>query len=809
MAILCHPFVRQARAPHFRGKPPREGDRIGGLPTAVALVSALFLPALACNAQSEDGSKTPPPAAAPSVVQLQPVTVIGASPLIGSGIDRDTVPAETHVLTGTDISRIGTPNLVESLNQRLGGVTLDSASGNPFQPTFFYHGFQASPLQGVPQGLAVYLNGMRFNQPFGDTVDWDVIPDIAIDRIDVVGSNPVYGLNALGGALNVRLKNGFSFHGFEADLSGGSFSQRQGEFQYGQQDGSTSFYSAGNALQQGGWRDLQSSEIYNLYGDFGWRGENSEVHLNLTFAHTILNGPGTAPVELLAADSHAQFTAPNAIANQYLAASVNGTFDLSETTSLQALVYYRYLHQNVVNGNAPNDTPCDDGSGLLCSDPGVPSTTTGGVPIPDFLNGGPYSELDAQSTNTNAYGVSAQITNTSDLFGLSNHFVGGLGFDGAQNGFGATAYIGGLSSPARVFIGPGIVLDEPGNNVPVNVDISNATYGIYFADTLSLTREAALTVSGRYNAARIDLSDQNGGDLTGNHSYDHFNPAAGLTYRVTPWLTAYGGYAVTNRVPTPAELSCAGPQNSCSLANFFVGDPDLQQVIAHTVEAGIRGTFAPATDATLTYSLALYRSNLDNDIAFINSVTMGRAYFANIGQTQRKGVDASLELTTDRWLAYLAYSYINASYQSSFVESGGSNPAADENGNITIQSGDRLPGIPANQLKLGAYYKVTPAWTVGAVGVAASGQYLFGDEANLTPKLPGYYTLNLTTTYQMTKNVQLFAWCNNVTDQRYYTFGTFSPTSSVFLAQAPNATNPRSYSPAAPLGVFGGVRITF
>jgi iron complex outermembrane receptor protein len=769
----------------------------------------LFLLPLTCNAQSDDANKTPPPAATPTTVILQPVTVIGTTPLIGSGIDRDLVPAETHVLTRADISRIGTPNAVEARSQQLGGVTLDSASGNPFLPTFFYHGFQASPLQGVPQGLAVYVNGMRFNQPFGDTVDWDVIPDIAIDRIDVVGSNPVYGLNALGGALNMLLKNGFSYHGFEADLSGGSFSQRQGEFQYGHQDGNTSLYVAGNALQQGGWRDLQSSEIYNLYGDFGWRDQSSEVHANVTFAHTILNGPGTSPVELLAADSHAQFTAPNAVANQYLAASINGTFDLSEASSLQALFYYRYLHQNVLNGNAPNDTPCDDGSGLLCSGPGMASTTTGGIPIADFLNGGPYSELDTQSTNTNAYGASAQFTNTNDLFGLSNHFVAGLSFDGAQNGFGATSYIGGISSPARVFIGPGVVIDEPGNNVPVNVDITDATYGIYFADTLSLTREAALTLSGRYNSARIDLSDQNGGDLTGDHNYDHFNPAAGLTYRVTPWLTAYGGYAVTNRAPTPAELSCAGPQNSCSLANFFVGDPNLQQVIAHTVEAGIRGTFAPAPDATLTYGIALYQTNLDNDIAFINSVTMGRAYFANIGQTQRKGVDVSLEFTTDRWLAYLAYSYIDASYQSGFVESGGSNPAADANGNITVQPGDKLPGIPANQIKLGAYYKVTPAWTVGAVGIAASGAYLFGDEANLTPKLPGYYTLSLSTTYQITKNIQLFAWANNVTDQHYYTFGTFSPTSSVFLAQAPNATDPRSYSPAAPLGVFGGVRVTF
>ncbi len=741
---------------------------------------------------------------------LPPITVIGTSPLIGSGIDRDTVPAETHVLTWQDLQRQGTPDLLGSLSQQLSGVTLDSAAGNPFQPTLFYHGFAASPLQGTPQGLAVYVNGMRFNQPFGDTVDWDLIPNVAINRVEMVGSNPVFGLNALGGALNMQLKNGFTYQGAEVAASGGSFNQAQGEFQYGHQEDDTSVYVAGTALYQGGWRDLQSSAIQNLYGDFGWRNAQAEAHVNLTYAHSVLNGPGTSPIELLQADSKAQFTAPNQIANTYYAGSVNGNFDFSDHTSLQALAYYRHFLQQVVNGNAPNDAPCDDGSGLLCNgDDGSVSTTTGGVPIPDFLNGGPYSELDTQTTTTNAYGASLQSNNTDALFGLRNNFVAGVSYDGAHNDFSAQSFIGGLTPIDRIYIGPGVLLDEPGSNIPVNVTITNATYGAYVADTLNLTRQLALTLSGRYNVAQIDLTDNKGGDLSGNHRYSHFNPAAGLTYKFAPELTVYGGYAVTNRTPTPAELSCAGPDNSCSLANFFVGDPELQQVIAKTFELGIRGTFIPVAGATLTYTAALYHSNLDNDIAFINSVTQGRAYFANIGQTRRAGIDLSAQLNTERWKVYAAYSYIDASYQSGFVEDAGSNPAGDANGNLTITPGNRLPGIPSSQLKLGAYYKVNEQWTVGATGAAVSGEYLTGDEANLTPKLAGYYTLGLSTTLQLSKNVQLFAWVDNVTDQRYYTFGTFSPTSSIYLAQAPNATNPRSYSPAAPLGGFAGLRVTF
>ena len=312
------------------------------------------------------------------VTALPQVNVIAASPLLGTGIDRDLVPAQTQVFTDHDIAREGSPNALQTLNDQAAGVTLDSASGNPYQPTLMYHGFEASPLQGTPQGVAVYVNGVRFNQPFGDTVNWDLIPDIAIDSMNLEGSNPVYGLNALGGSLSVQLKNGFTYQGAEAVASGGSFGQAQGQFQYGKQSGNESAYVGGNVLHEEGWRDVQSSDIYNVFSDIGWRGDKAEVHLGITAANTSLNGPGTSPVELLAADPRAQFTGPNRIANQYLQITLSGNYDVSDTTSLQAVAYYENFLQRVANGNAPNDTPCNDGSGLLCQDPGVPSTTRGG-----------------------------------------------------------------------------------------------------------------------------------------------------------------------------------------------------------------------------------------------------------------------------------------------------------------------------------------------------------------------------------------------------------------------------------------------
>ena len=741
---------------------------------------------------------------------LPTVDVVGATPLLGSGVDRNKVPAETHILTDQDISRNGYLQALRALNEDVPGVTLDAAAGNPFQPNLLYHGFLASPLQGNPQGLAVYLNGARFNQPFGDTVNWDLIPDLAIERMELVGSNPVFGLNALGGALSVRMKDGFIYHGAEIDLLGGSFAHYQGNLQYGVQRDNVAAYVAVTGLHEGGWRDLQSSSLGNFYGDLGWRGNGGEAHINVTAAQTRLNGPGTSPVELLGVDPSAQFTAPNLITNKYTQVNLTESYDINDTTSLQGLAYYTYFLQKVYNGNVPNLSPCNDGSGLLCESPGVVGTGINGEPIPDFLNGGPYSDLDQQSTNTNGYGVSLQATNRNELFGRPNQLIAGFSFDGAQTLFGASTQIGGLSLSDRVFAGPGITIDQTdGSIAPVRVAISDAYYGAFFTDTLDFTPQLSANVAGRYNLAHIDLSDQLGSALTGGHAYSRFNPSGGVTYKLLPGLTVYASYADANRAPTPAELTCSNAASPCSLANFFTGDPNLQQVVSHTIEAGVRGQFRPLEGTTVTSSIAYYRSTLNNDILFVNSPIQGRAFFQNVGTTMRQGVDLSLQAKTDRLLAWFAYSYIDATFQTGFTASSENNPGTDAIGNIQVQPGNHLPGIPSNLWKLGVDYKMTDAWTVGGTGVAASGQFLFGDEANLTPKTPAYFVLNLHTSYQLTPHLQLFGLIENAFNTTYYTFGTFSPTSSVPIVQAPGATNTRSYSPAAPIAGTVGIRLKF
>ena len=231
--------------------------------------------------------------------------------------------------------------------------------------------------------------------------------------------------------------------------------------------------------------------------------------------------------------------------------------------------------------------------------------------------------------------------------------------------------------------------------------------------------------------------------------------------------------------------------------------------MAHTIEAGFRGRLTSSAGAKLDWNVSLFHTNLDDDIQFVQSVILGRGFFRNVGSTRRQGLDAGFNYSSKRWTAWAGYTYTNATFQSTFSEFSPENPGADANGNILVQSGNRLPGIPTHLLKLGVQYKATEAWTIGATGVAASSQFLFGDEANLNKPLPGYFVLGFNTSYQITPNIQLFGTIQNVLNERYYIYGTFSPTSSITFLGAPGTSNPRSYNIAAPVSGFAGVRVTF
>ena len=180
--------------------------------------------------------------------------VIATTPVTGIGFDRNKVPAMAQTVTAEDFSRVYSPNVLDTLQQRIPGVITTDVQGNGFFQDLRYRGFAASPLQGTPQGLAVYMQGVRINEAFGDTVNWDLIPTVAIGRADIWTNNPAFGLNALGGAVSLQMKDGFNYNGFEFDASGGSYGRVGGSMQYGVRSGEWALYLAAEGFKDDGWR---------------------------------------------------------------------------------------------------------------------------------------------------------------------------------------------------------------------------------------------------------------------------------------------------------------------------------------------------------------------------------------------------------------------------------------------------------------------------------------------------------------------------------------------------------------------------
>ena len=507
----------------------------------------------------------------------------------------------------------------------------------------------------------------------------------------------------------------------------------------------------------------------------------------------------------MAASRSAVFTFPDTTKNTHGLANIYGTLRVSDALSLQGNLYLSGFRQRSLNADASEAKSCDALAGLLCLDDGSVVTGENGNPIPDFLAGGPYAQLNPTATDTTGYGSALQLAYDAPLGGRTNHFIAGFAVDEGRTGFVAHSELGGLSAE-RGFVGPGSTIDQAdGSIAPVNVVSRNSYRGIYAMDVLELTDALSISASARYNFAKINLRDALGTSLNGSHTYVHLNPALGLSYRIVPSLSAYLGYSQANRAPTPAELSCAGPSTPCSLTNFFVGDPDLKQVTAHTIEAGFRGQTADFAGGNLRWHAGLYRADADDDIQFVSSSIVGRAFFQNVGDTRRQGVESSLDYQRGALSLALDYSYTDATFRSALTLNSPINPLADSNGQIHVMPGNRLTSVPAHVFKATVSYELLPGWTVAVAAHASSGAYLHGDESNLNPKTAAYAVFNLSSAYRLTDRIELFATIDNLFDKKYETFGTFSPTGDVPIAEAPGASDPRSLSPAPPFAAFGGI----
>ena len=751
-------------------------------------------------------------------IELPTFDVVATTPLGGGEIDVSKSPFAVWQTGSQDIRAFNDTTLPETLARQAPGVTVGNVSGNDFQPDLSYRGFDATAVTGTPIGLAVYQNGVRINEAFGDTVNWELIPENAIDRTAIIAGNPIFGLNALGGAVTITMKNGFTWDGFEADIRAGSFYRAQEEFQYGKQIGNYSVYVAGTQINDGGWRVDGNSQITNFYGDVGYKANGFESHLQLTAGDSQLGAAAFTPLQELQSSWNSIYTVPQTTENKMAMLAWTGSYAYSPTLSFQGGAYFRAFNQAHVDGNSTDVEPCPPSS-CLGDDTPTPVHDTFGNVIPDLSNGGTtdLGEIDRNWTQSRSLGASVQAVDTDKLAGHDNTLTVGASLDYGWTRFNGNSQLGIVPSfvnNSLPVIGLPFIIDEPDSFLnPISVHANNTYTGLYALDTYSVNDRLTVTAGARFNYAGINLDGENGALLNGFSNFFHVNPTVGFTYKLTPDINFYAGYAMTNRAPTPLELGCADPNNPCIIDNFLSSDPKLKQVVGQTFELGFRGQNAlnqfglGPQWGKLQWSAGLFRTTLNNDILPLQSPANGFGFFSNVGTTLRQGAELSAQWTGDRWSAYANYTYLDAIYLTTFMEPSPFNPSADANGEIPITNGTQIAGIPKNTVKVGVDYAVTDKWRVGADMVAASGQVIMGNENGFFPQLPGYAVFGVHTSYQVGKNFQLYGLIQNIFDQRYYTAGGLFDVTS-FPNAAPFLTDPRTFGPGKPFAIYGGMRIT-
>ncbi|MFX1738237.1 TonB-dependent receptor [Paraburkholderia sp. A1RI_3L] len=715
---------------------------------------------------------------------LAPVVVVGTTPLLGIGTPLAQVPANVQTVHAKDIDAQHRNTLIDYFAKNLPSVDISDAQGDPWQMNVNYRGFTASPLLGTPQGLSVFVDGVRVNEPFGDIVNWDLIPSQAIDTIQLIpGSNPTYGLNTLGGAIAITTKNGKTSPGGEAEVQVGSWGRKTAQIEQGGTIGQNlDYYVTAGAANDNGWAAQNASRVRQAFGKLRYTDADTTLSFSAGGADNDLHGSQTIPRSFLSNPAQ-PYTFPDENKNSVGYATLSGDHFFNDNVELSGNAYFRqFRNSNLSSNNNPD-------FGSLNAD-------------------GTVNTLEATNVqsivSTGSYGGSLQLTLLGKLAGMDNQFVSGVSADLSNSHYTSSSQDAAFTS-TRATVGIGDFA------LQTDARTHSANYGVYFSDTLSLTKQWALTLAGRYNWASATIGDESGiqPQLDGHHTFSRFNPAVGINWNPTRNFTAYATYNEGMRSPTAIELACADPAAPCSLPNEFVADPALEPVISKTFEVGARGRIGAST----TWSAAVYSTTLDNDIQFVssNGASSNQGFFQNVGRTRRQGLELAGRSEFGPFAVTASYSYVNATYRSTWTENSASNSSADASGNITVKSGDHIPGIPQNTVKLRLDYKPLPKWNIGTNLTWRGSIYAQGDENNqdVNGKIAGYFLIDLDTTWQATKQLQLFATVTNLLDKRYASYGVlgenfFNGPGHTF--DGANPVNEQFVGPGAPRGMWVGLR---
>lgn len=796
---------------------------------ALAVLSVYAMPALVTAEEA--------------TIQTEEIQVFGTTPLKGIGLPIEKVPANIQIAPPKRINEQTGVSIADYMNSNMQGVTVTELGGNPWQPEINFRGYSSSPLLGNPQGLSTYIDGVRVNEPFGDLTLWDKIPSFAIGNMQLIpGSNPLYGLNTLGGAIAVQTKSGRDNQGAAIEYEAGSWGRERALIEYGgvSKDGSVDYMFGYQHTTEDGWRDYSPSHVNQLFGKTGWQNETTKLDLTYIGADNNLIGNGLTPEFLLRGDRDQINTRPDFTNNYSHFLALNGSHFFNDDTMFSGNIYYKKSNRSTLNGDG-YEAEFEDGEdlegypGVTC-DPGEECELIGSV-------------LNTTKTTQDSYGLTGQLTFDQDLMGKENQFVVGAGYDYSLVRFKQSeriniselseaiddGVIGGFPGSPDVFDSTRKPTFEGDGVLPqrqtVGLTGKQYTARVFANNTLSLNDQWHLNTGASWNFTRIDNVDTLRGDtgprsLTAKDSYTRLNPTIGLTHTPNQNLTLYTSYSESSRAPTAIEVGCSNPANPCLLPAALADDPPLNQVVAKTYEFGGRGRL---TD-NINWNAGIYHAVNHDDIQFVASNQLnGAGYFKNIGRTKRQGIDLGLNGDIDRFKWSATYSFVHATYDSDIDFVNGSNSVGEANGGsgiYTAKPGDRIPVIPQHQLKLRGQFTVTPSWNVGANVIGYSSQYVLGNENNSHAanaaicnggddcaigkgKISGYVIVNLDTQYNFGNGWKMFAKATNIFDKEYNLSGRLAESQFDASGNYGEEAKVLSLLPGAPRAAWLGFRYEF
>ena len=790
--------------------------------------------------------------------------VITATPLHDADDAPPALPAQA--ITARDLQRSNAIDLADQLKRMAGGVFVNDVQNNPLQPNINYRGFTASPLLGTPQGLSVYFDGVRLNQPFGDVVSWDLIPKAAIRRTTLVpGSNPLFGRNSLGGAIAITTKDGASDPGVEVSASIGSFRRRTIEAQAGAKlGGGFDLFVAGDYFKERGWRDVSPSEAGQGFAKLRYADADTTVALSGSYADTDLNGNGLQEMRLLRRDRSSVYSYPDNTRNRAYLANLTVEHRFSGALGFSGNAFWRRIDTTTFNGDI------NDGSlGESLYQPnaaervaltaagytGFPTSgeTQANTPFPKWrcianilLDSEPNEKCNGLAnrsrTSQREWGATGEATLSSPVAG-GNRLTLGLSYVRSTADFRQSTQFGYLNPDRSITTvpGPGAFADGTQNSenaFDARVDLTGrtSTVSAYGLDSLRLGT-VTIDPSARYDRTAIRNRDRispggGTGSLDSDRVFERVNPALAIRWAPGKRFALDAAIAQTSRAPSAIELGCSDPASPCRLPNALAGDPPLNQVVARTVEGGVN-----ADIAGVAVRLGAFRTVSSNDILFVTDDPSGFGYFKNFGRTRRQGIDVDLtgKLGPVRLSAH--YTLLDATYRSAETVGGAGNssndgPAPGFDGDIRIAKGDRIPLIPRTIVKAAIGWDAATWLSFDADMITVSGVYARGNENNRhrpdgvyylgDGKTDAYAMVNVGAEMRPIKRVALFVQVDNVLDKRYATAAQLGATgfdaTGNFVARpfaAPVIGGERPllsstfYAPGAPRSVQVGARIKF